>query len=156
MSWSKPNFSATQLWFYAAVGKTSFYFFLEFHFFLPHPNSFPVVEECYGFLFLPRPVRAAEQTPTLRRKKYFPKVNSSRYIINKKRSFSFLLIYGISHCYWPFKKILSPWRAGLPSRKGKGVDIIDSTNLVLRLSRVEIIYLVWKVSLNWIGSPMRT
>nr|UYX57581.1 hypothetical protein [Nicotiana tabacum] len=53
-----------------------------------------------------RPVRAAERTPTLRRKKSFPKVkvNSSRYIINKKRGFSFLLIYGISHCYWPFKK----------------------------------------------------
>ncbi|KAK4337759.1 hypothetical protein RND71_042246 [Anisodus tanguticus] len=50
----------------------------------------------------------AERTPTLRRKKSFPKVkvNSSRYIINKKRGFGFLLIFGISHCYWPFQKCI--------------------------------------------------
>lgn len=38
-----------------------------------------------------------------------------------------------------FQKSLSPSRAraGLASRKGKGVDILDSTNLVFRLSRVE-------------------
>lgn len=36
-----------------------------------------------------------------------------------------------------FPKSLSPSRAGLASRKGKGVDILDSTNLVFRLSRVE-------------------
>lgn len=63
-----------------------------------------------------RPVRAAERTPTLRRKKSFPKVNSSRYIINKIRreasvsclSMEYRILTGLSKIPFPIHELVFP------------------------------------------------